>query len=304
MNHGLSAHDAVPVGRVLSCLAALLFLVTGCADAVKTGDPQELVREAWNNYRLGEYKRAADKFSQVVETVPETDPAHSMALYGLATTWNLRRPKQAPALALEFYRRLLDLAPDGPLAPWCDMALARMQHVVPVGEEPDYESVRNAYQQIIEKYAGHVVAQEAAVYYHSTYVATLDKDDARKALAGLETFIAENPTSGFLSAAYTLAAFCCETLDDPVKRTQMELRSFETMEIDPFNPFVDKAWRYWKLATVAEFEAGDFDLARKFYRLLIEEYPQDIRKYASRQALERMDRIESRMRAELQAEGS
>jgi len=67
---------------------------------------------------------------------------------------------------------------------------------------------------------------------------------------------------------------------------------------------VDKAWRYWKLATVAEFEAGDFDLARKFYRLLIEEYPQDIRKYASRQALERMDRIESRMRAELQAEGS
>ncbi|NQT91785.1 MAG: tetratricopeptide repeat protein [Lentisphaerae bacterium] len=304
MNHGLSVRNAVLVTRMLSFLAVLLLLVTGCTRTVETGDPQELIHEAWGNYRLGEFKSAADKFSRVVETVPESDPVHLMALYGLATTWNLRRPKHNPALAVEYYHRLLELDPEGDLAPWCDLALARMKHIVPVGQEPDYDDVRSAYLAIMDKRSGHIAAQEAVVYYYSTYVATLAKEDARKALEGIERFIVENPESGFLSAAYSLAAFCCETLGDQEKRTRMEVKSFETMEVDPFNPFSDNAWRYWRIAALAEFEAGDFDLARKFYRMLIEEYPQDIRKYASRQALRRMDKIESGIRAELQAEGS
>ena len=50
-------------------------------------------------------------------------------------------------------------------------------------------------------------------------------------------------------------------------------------------------------STVAEFEAGDFEAARTFYRRLIDEYPTDIRKYAAQQALRRMDETERALRA-------
>ncbi|HPY62737.1 MAG TPA: hypothetical protein PLJ22_06290, partial [Kiritimatiellia bacterium] len=55
---------------------------------------------------------------------------------------------------------------------------------------------------------------------------------------------------------------------------------------------------YWNLATIAEFEVGDFDLARHYYNKLLEAYPTDIRVYGCKQALARMDALEAQIRAE------
>ena len=72
--------------------------------------------------------------------------------------------------------------------------------------------------------------------------------------------------------------------------------------MDVTNPFYDNSFRYWNIATTAEFEVGDFDLARVYYTRLIEEYPQDIRVFGCQQALGRMDRVEEELLKEIEEE--
>ena len=72
--------------------------------------------------------------------------------------------------------------------------------------------------------------------------------------------------------------------------------SLEARELDPTNPYSDNAALYWEIATIAEFEAGDFAVARKYYKGLVDEYPQDQRRWGARLALERLDAVEAKLR--------
>ena len=286
----------------MALLAPLFFGLCGCSKPIELTSDQDPVKYAWNNYRLGEVKRAITTFEMILKSTDDTDENHLQALYGLATVWNLRRPDENPKLATEYYNTLIERAPDHELAAWSALAIARMKHLVPVGKDPDYDDVRATYRDIVSRYPGHVAADEAFLYLQTTYVMNMKPADAQLALDALETFIQEHPKSAFVSAAYSLISVCCETLGQPEKRLAVELKAFETAEIDPTNPFQDNAWRYWMLATLAEFDAGDFNTARKFYERLIEEYPTDIKVYSCEQALERMERIENQIRAKLKGD--
>ncbi len=281
-------------------LAIAVLMVAACSRRVADRSVDELLDSGWDRYRLGEYDLAADAFDAAAEQFPENDARHVGALYGQATVWNLRTPigRQDRELASDLYRRITTEFPDSAEAPWSALALARMEHLVPIGKEPDFDAVRDAYRsQVIEAYPDHPAAEEATVYLLSTYVATLLPGDARKALEGLERFVAEHPDSGFLSAAHGLAAMSCETLGHAERQLAHGIKSLDKLERDPRNPFYDVSWRYWQLAVTAEFEAGDFPAARRYYRKLLDEYPLDIRCYGAREALKRMDRVESELRA-------
>jgi tetratricopeptide (TPR) repeat protein len=258
----------------------------------------ETVRAGWQAFRLGEFDTAERRFQDAVDRSPPDNPVVRQALYGLASVCNLRTPlgTQDKARARDAYGRIIALDPEGDLAAWSHLALARMQHLVPVGREPDYAAVRAAYDDVVDRFPGHPAADEAFIYLQSTLVATLEPADTRRAVDALERFVAARPDSGFVSAAYGLLSTCYETLARPVDRLRAELQALEHQEVDPTNPKQDNAWAYWKIAVIAEFEAGDFTIARRFYRRLIDEYPQDIRRFAAEQALERMHAIEARLR--------
>ena len=101
-----------------------------------------------------------------------------------------------------------------------------------------------------------------------------------------------------MPAEYSLLSICYTTLDDQAKRLWAEIQSFKRVEVDPENPDQDHSWRYWNIATIAEFEVGDFETARLYYGKLIKSFPTDARMYAAEVALERMDEIEARFRRE------
>jgi tetratricopeptide (TPR) repeat protein len=280
------------------CLSSIL--AAGCARHRAETTPAETVANAWRAFRLGEFDTAQRQFETAIATAPEADPLHPAALYGLATTCALRTPvgAQDRDRSRAAYRRVPDLAPESDLAAWSLLGLARMRHLVPVGEEPDTPAVRAAYREVIDRFPNHPAADEAFVYLQSTLVATLDPADARRAAEALEAFTAAHPDSGFVSAAYGLLASCRETLKEPEARLNAEVRSLETQESDPSNPKQDNSWPYWKIAVIAEFEVGDFATARRFYRRLVEEYPHDTRRYGAEQALRRMDALEAELTAE------
>jgi len=287
--------------KFIRMVTALLLAVglCNCAQKKNDKDAATLLKQGWHSYQLGEFKKAIDSFQVALEITPTTDPLTPDILYGLATTWNLRRPGQDPDLAADYYNQISEKYPDSELAGWALLAIARIQHLVPVGKDPDYEQVRKAYQDVIQNYPNHQAADEAFLYLQASRVQELKEVSALQVIEDVTTFIETTPNSKFISPCYSILSTCYEVLDQPEKRLQAELAAYETAEIDPTNPFQDNSWRYWMLATLAEFGIGDFETARTYYQKLLDDYPQDIRKYAAKQALIRMDNIEEQIRQEL-----
>ena len=280
-------------------LVALLGVLCGAAACARPGGAAAgavvTVADGWANFRLAEYDLALRDFTAALASAEKGSEAYLQSLFGLANVWNLRRPNEDTDKARTYYRRIIEEAPGHDLAAWSALALVRMQHVVPVGQDPDYAAVRAGYRALIEKHPGHLAAKEATIYLNATLVATLDPVETRAAVSNLTAFIASG-TKEFVAPAWSLLAVCYTTLGMPRERLEAEIKAFEHVEIDPVNPFNEFGWAYWNIATIAEFEVGDFELARAYYRRLIEEYPKDIRVFPSQEALARMDRVEAALR--------
>ncbi len=268
--------------------------------AEQAGDAAALISEGWTAYRLSEFQNAASAFEAARASADRGSDAWAMATYGLATTWDLRRPGEDPKLATQFYQEILAAAPESPMIPWTELALARQLHLVPVGQEPDYNAVNKAYRHIMEKFSGHLAAKEAFLYLQSIQLAQLDPKTSRAAEEQLLDFISKGKPE-FASPAWSLLTVAYVTLKEQEKRLQAELKSLELTEVDPSDPYIEFGGRYWNIATIAEFEVGDFDLARKYYNLLLEKYPTDRLGYGCKQALQRMDDLEAKIRAEEEA---
>ena len=278
------------------CVGMALAGLTGCGRPTGpslTGGPS--LDHAWQSFRLAEYELADKEFEAVLARAEKGSEDYLRAVFGLANVWNLRRPGEDIEKARALYRQVIEEAPEHDLAPWCELALVRLQHVVPVGKDPDYSVVRQGYRDIIARHPRHLAAKESTIYLNATLVATLDEALTREAVSNLNSFIASG-TKEFLGPAYSLLAVSYTTLKNPEMRLASEIKAFEKVEIDPANPFNEFAWAYWNIATIAEFEVGDFDLARRYYRQLIKEYPVDIRTYPAQQALARMDAVEKALR--------
>lgn len=308
--HGCQTCMTMRVVRISWLLAGLAAFTAGagCSASARhqVATPRDALEQGWTNYRLGEFKPAVDAFEAARQASPEGSEDQLQALYGLATTWNLRLPaqEQDKKLAESLYRRILELGPSSPLVPWTELALARMKHLVAVGEDPDYAAVRQAYGELIRKYPDHLVGREAFIYLMAVKISTIESNEMVSAIADLQRFVSRTNDRSFFKSAYSLLAVANKELGRQRERLDAEIASLENTELDPANPYNEFGWQYWNIATIAEFELGEFDTARAYYRRLLDEYPRDRRVYGVKVALKRMDDLEARLRAEAGRGGS
>ena len=276
--------------RAVALAVLLPTILPGAAfpAAGKVGEAGERIATAWDDFRMGEFNRAVTGFEIAVAWAKDQPELKLKALYGLACALSLKTPDPDRERAVKVYSDVLAAAPDGELAPWCMLALARMKHVVEVGQDPDYAEVRKAYQAVIDKYPFHQAGEEAFIYQQSTYVLSLERRDAETALAALKVFLAAHEASRLKSPAWGLMAECYQTMGNPEEQLKCAIRALETKEMDPTNPVADNAEAFWKLATLAEFQVGDAVTASKYYGLLLKDYPTDARRYAAEQGLLRL----------------
>ena len=293
--------------RFSALLAAGLAVALACGacskdgEAAAEGDVKDIVNQAWTAYRLNEFHDAIRHFEAARAAAEVGSDDWAMATYGLGIVWDLQRPGEDPAKATKLFNEAMEKAPNSPIAPWVELALVRQKHLVPVGKEPDYDAVKAGFQHIMDAYPGHLAAKEAFLYLEGIRLSELAPESSRVAESNLLEFVAHEDHE-FVSPAWSLLTVAYVTLDEQEKRLDAEEKSFENVEKDPLDPSVEYAWAYWNLGTIAEFEVGDFDLARKYYKELLREYPNDIRVHGCKQALERMDAMEAQIRAELLAE--
>lgn len=286
--------------RISIALCALLGL-SACQKEQKVASlpPADALAAGWNDYRLSEFDRATAAFEQAIAGSETNSETQLQARYALATVWNLRRPGEDRAKAESIYRAILDAKPSQDLEAWTSLALARMKHLVPVDQEPNIGEVRRAYQDIMDRFPGHLAAKEAFIYKMATFVATLDPQQTRYAIASLSRYVSQPGQKAFLQPAWSLMSVGYTTLKMPDQRMAAEIRALQTMEIDPSNPFNELGWAYWNIAAIAEFDVGDFSTARYYYRKMLAEYPHDVKVFGAKQELARMDALEAKLRSEL-----
>lgn len=282
----------------LAILSALVFI--GCSQKISGESHSDILAQAWRCYRLGEFNRAEAGFRFLLDDKSISKDMKVQALYGLATTWNLRRPGEDTVKAAKFFEEAIAIDPVGDLAPWCYLALTRMKHLVPVGKDPDYPEVRKSYQEVIDRFPNHLAGEEAFVYQQSTLLLDIDDTNSlRQALETLQEFVEQHSESHFLSPAYALISQAHQWLGEYDEALATKIKALEHTEIDKDNPKQEFSGAYWSIAVMAEFDCGDFETARKYYKCLLDEYPMDQRGHGVRQALKRMDKMESDIRKEL-----
>jgi tetratricopeptide (TPR) repeat protein len=285
----------MPRMRAGFAFLSALVLLAACSGTAKV-DVSGQIQHAWDEYRIGHFNEAAAQF-QAARDAAATDDERIGALYGLGTTTALRRPGEDLPTAQRCFEQVIALDAQHVIAGWSRLSLARLKHLVPPGQEPDYVAVRAAYQECIDRHPGHLAAQQAFLYQQATLLIGDAKDDARAVKSTVQAFIAAHPDSPFLSAAWKLVSQCCGTLRLFDEGLAAQIAALESREFSRMAP-IDLAIDYWNIATVAEFDVGDFATARAYYRKLLDEYPLDQRRFASKAALQRMDDLEATIRAE------
>jgi tetratricopeptide (TPR) repeat protein len=249
----------------------------------------------WDLYRLGEFSLALKDFEAVAQGAEPGSSNHLAALYAQATTWSLRRPEEDKVRAERLYREVIALAPTNDLAAWSWLALARMKAAPVGGEIPPLPPQVEAYQEVIDRFPSHPAAEEAFFHQQAARLEQPDEARTREVLAALETFLGTRPQSPWRSTAYGLVGHCCAVLGLKDRRLEAAFEAFRSAEVNPATPpsARDMSTFYWQVATLAEFETGDFDMAREYYRKFITEYPREQRVFVARQELKRMDELEA-----------
>jgi tetratricopeptide (TPR) repeat protein len=283
---------------VITLVFIVVFATVEKKKKSKAENPAEEIASGWNQFKVGEYNQARKIFEKVLKNVPEKSDYRIQALYGLGYTQWLKLPNADKPAAESAFNEIISGFPDSDYAVWSMLALARMKHVVPSGEIPDYPALRKEYQEIYDKYPDHIAGQEAFIYMIETCLATFTKADAEFAKTKLGKFLKKHPDSSFSGIAWGLYAKACEALGLKQEQLDAMIKALENKEVDPTNPQMENSTDYWSIAVVAEFGAVNFDTARKYYRLLMAEYPRDRRNFGAKTAIERMNALEEKMRKE------
>ncbi|MBM4143929.1 MAG: tetratricopeptide repeat protein [Lentisphaerae bacterium] len=290
-------------GRWTAFMAAVAILAVcaGCGIGRSgEGSAGERLDRGWDRYRLGEFSLALKDFEAVAQSAQPGSSNHLAALYAQATTWNLRRPDEDTARAERLYRQVIALAPTNDLAAWSWLALARRKSVPVGGETPPLQPQVEAYQEVIDRFPFHLAGEEAFLHQQAARLEQPDEARTREVLAALETFLRTHPQSPWRGAAYGLVEHCCAMLGLREQRVDAVFQAWRAAEAETTNRTSNLSWTYWKIATLAEFETGDFTMAREYYRKFIAEYPTEQRVFLAKQELKRMDELEERIRGQEQ----
>lgn len=283
-----------------------LLATIGCTNTSPSGTPQELIHRGWTLFNQSEFQAAAAAFESALKSLDRSssitpaDQHHRLdALFGLAQTWDLGLRNEDTDTAHSLYNKIVTLAPSSDHAAWAQLALARRLHTMPSDADPDLLAARSAYQLVIDRFPNHPAADEALLLQQSTYVATLQPQPTRQALPHLLAYVSRSPQPRLLSSAYLLLSTAHATLGQEEQSVDALIKALESREPDPGGTPTDYAGAYWSIATSCEFRIGNFDLARKYYQLLIDHHPTDQRVFPAKQALERMNKLQASLTVEM-----
>jgi len=287
-------------------LAGMMVVCAGCGRGAGADSSEDAYDLGWNFFRLAEFEIARKHFEASLK-LATNETQRVRALSSLADAWNYNGGNQEHTMkkAADLYRRVIAEDSEKVWAPWAALAIAR--HIVwrAVDNFPDLAELEEAYGAVMRDYPGTMAAEEAFLYLQNARIARMDDAALAKSVEELEAWVEEHLESPVLSRAYAMLARGYHLQREGLKYIGALSRSAEIakMQVQHENmPAGDQGETYFKAGTAAQFDAGDFELARKYYAMLIEESPVDQRVFIAEQHLEQMKKFEEEVREEVRRE--
>lgn len=288
-----------PLGRLLLLVTALGLAGAGGCRPGHRAEPADHTKQGWTWYRSGDFGPAIKAFEAALARAGTNTVQQQQALYGLGCTWNLRRPGEDPEKAAAYFHKVIATDPKSDLAAWSSLALARMQTLPVAGEAVDIQKQVQAYQVVIDAFPSSPAAEEAFVFQQAARLSDSRAGEEQAVLAALESFIKAHPQTPWRSSIFQLIAHCCSVLGRTGQQVEAIREEWKAKEAAaPAGTLPDRRLLYWRVATLAEFELGDFDLARENYRKIVAEYPTEQFVFLCKQELKRMDALEEKIRGQ------
>ena len=296
---------------MLTALMVLGLTHQGCRrEDRKAIQPSAEFARGWQMFRESEFDAAIEAFQAAESGVPPGDPLGLSAFYGEAVTWNLRRPGTDRARARSLYQKVIERAPQSDLAAYSLLDEATMLYPASADIEPDWDALAQGYQTVIDRFPAHPAGEEALVSQQFAVLRRFDPATTAEAVTRLERFAADRPGSPFVYCALILAAAGHETLGQWQEVVNLRRRAAEVgdnvsqrLAENPSTAMVMNAVNWltncWAIASISEFQLGDFPTAREYYGRIVEKAPTDPLYGAALLALKRLDDKEAEIRREI-----
>jgi tetratricopeptide (TPR) repeat protein len=287
-----------PKNLLLAAPLAGLALLAGCS-AEKKMSPADQIADGWKQYHVGEFDIGVRDFKTVADAQPAGSDFRIQGLYGEASIWNDRRDARDPDHAVALYHQILKEAPNHALAPWVSLDLVRVQHLAPAEQPLDWNKLAQEYGDVYRKYPASPAGEQAFMYRVNILINVAPKKQLPGVLKDMQDFLQAHPKSIYIGSLYGFMVGCCDRLGQEPERLDYMIKALGDTSAPQTgtDPTTSYAASYWAIAYAAEFEVGDFPVAREYYQRLLKEYPTDVRVFAARKALVRMDAVEAALRA-------
>jgi len=145
--------------------------------------------------------------------------------------------------------------------------------------------LRKSYQRVMDEFPKTPAADEAAVFYGETMIELLAVDSIRQGIAYLKDWVDKHSDSMYVGAACSQMANGYEMLNMPKEQLQAMVKADDSNK----DPLADHSWWYYRIAAVADRDAQEPEIAKKYYRLMLDRYPTDFRVFFCKQALKRLE---------------
>lgn len=268
------------------------------APAERPGDPEppspsrQVLDEGWGALRRANYPLAEEKFEQVSQETSEKSLL-AEALYGLALTYQVRRPGGDAQVSAALFERLLKDFGDTSAAPYATLSLARLADL-PENEkdrtEEKIEKARELYRSVLEKWPDHLAADEAALRLGQTYLENVGETAAEdKGEAVLQARLKARPENALAAPMHLL-------LGNFYYRREAYSRAVKhwiAADGAGIPGLTDKATVYFHIGSVAEHRLKDYRLAAKWYMKIVTDVERDNKYYVALQSAKRCRRLAS-----------
>ena len=283
-------------------IVALLLAATCAGRAAETGDAE--FQTGLAHFIAGEFEEAEARFEESGK-LAENAVERARGLYALAEVYNHKTPGRDEAKAVALYNQAVEADPGGEWAPWAALALARMPVFSSVDTLPSLAQLEEAFGKVMRDHPGHAAADEAFLLLQNQRLQRLSDGPLDRAVEALEKWVEERKESAYLVQGYNLLAhgyFLQQKHQRHVDTRRALLELLNQQKRDNRVPQTDPATFYFQLAMAAQNDVGDFELARKYYTLLIEESPAHQLVFWAEKHLEMMDAFEAEVKNEKEAE--
>jgi TolA-binding protein len=253
-----------------------------------------LLAAGWNELDLVNYPKAQRTFEQVLRSIP-TPAQKAEAMFALAHLWQYRQPGADLGKAKRLYEDVVGELGEAPAAPLALMALARM------ADAPEYEKDRNRkrarelYREIIDRYRGHFLAEEAVLRLAMTYLEELGNVQVENVgVKLLRDFLARKPESSLapvmhweLGNLYFNRREYRQAVREWIAADALDAKAPEGRAMST----VARAGLYFQIAKVNEKHLKDYATAAKWYEKIVTDVRRENRYYVAKVSAERCRKL-------------